>query len=196
MYCIVFMKDLVSTQYLYSEPGTQFSVWGIHISTWLSPTLPWGTKLSCYGIVYRAWNWFQVLVGWFCFLGEHMQQPSELSGDTWQPNSSHLWLILLHSKIWTMFFLTLFFLGNFPSTWGDTSENTSLPDHSNSTSLGLKDGLECTTSSASGIFSGCHSEEITRYKAFFIANAAAVVSIGAPANLVTLLALPYVRLRC
>ena len=37
--------------------------------------------------------------------------------------------------------------------------------------------------------------DIAQYKAVFIGNAAAVISIGAPANLITLLALPYVRLR-
>ena len=56
--------------------------------------------------------------------------------------------------------------------------------------------LECTSSSASRNFSGCLEDEITAYKAVFIANAAGVISIGAPANLITLLALPYVRLRC
>ena len=63
------------------------------------------------------------------------------------------------------------------------------------TSLELEESLDCTTSSASGNFSSCHSEEIRKYKAVFIANAAGVISIGAPANLITLLALPYVRLR-
>ena len=56
--------------------------------------------------------------------------------------------------------------------------------------------LECTSSSASRNFSGCLEDEVTAYKAVFIANVAGVISIGAPANLITLLALPYVRLRC
>ena len=56
-------------------------------------------------------------------------------------------------------------------------------------------GLECTTSSPSLNFSGCHPEDIVQNKEFFIANLAIVILIGAPANLVTLMALPYVRLR-
>ena len=66
------------------------------------------------------------------------------------------------------------------------------PPYDNSTPV----ELECTTSAASRNFSGCLEDEITAYKAVFIANAAGVISIGAPANLITLLALPYVRLRC
>ena len=55
--------------------------------------------------------------------------------------------------------------------------------------------LECTTSSPSLNFSGCHPDDIVQNKEFFIANLAIVILIGAPANLVTLMALPYVRLR-
>ena len=107
-----------------------------------------------------------------------------------------------------MFFLPLFLLSSFPSTLcqfatiksdSDTiATDTIEGDHPvNSTSLEAEESssLECTTSSVSRNFSDCHSEEIDQYKTVFIANAAAVVSIGAPANLVTLLALPYVRLR-
>merc|ERR1712156_196209 len=60
---------------------------------------------------------------------------------------------------------------------------------------GTDPGLECTTSSPSLNFSGCHPEDIVQNKEFFIANLAIVILIGAPANLVTLMALPYVRLR-
>ena len=56
-------------------------------------------------------------------------------------------------------------------------------------------GLECTTSSPSLNSSSCHPEDIVQNKEFFIANLAIVILIGAPANLVTLMALPYVRLR-
>ena len=95
---------------------------------------------------------------------------------------------------WNMFFWTLFLLPSFPLVFSGECETQ--PDrHENMTSLELEESLECTTSSASGNFSSCHSEEIRKYKAVFIANAAGVISIGAPANLVTLLALPYVRLR-
>ena len=73
--------------------------------------------------------------------------------------------------------------------------DSTVSDQINSTSLELEESLDCTTSSLSGNFSGCHSDEIKRSKAVFIANAATVISIGAPANLITLLALPYVRLR-
>ena len=55
--------------------------------------------------------------------------------------------------------------------------------------------LECTTSSPSLNFSGCHPDDIVQNKEFFIANLAIVILIGAPANLLTLMALPYVRLR-
>ena len=89
-----------------------------------------------------------------------------------------------------MFFLTLFLLGGFPSTLADESEADIA--YENSTAV----ELECTSSSASRNFSGCLEDEVTAYKAVFIANAAGVISIGAPANLITLLALPYVRLRC
>ena len=101
-------------------------------------------------------------------------------------------------NLWDMFFLTLLLLESFSPILSDESEtaiaddSTTVPHHGNSTAL----ELECTTSSPSRNFSGCHSEEITKYKAVFIANAAGVISIGAPANLITLLALPYVRLRC
>ena len=96
-----------------------------------------------------------------------------------------------------MFLWTLFLLSSFPLVYsGERETNATLLDHhENMTSLELEESLECTTSSASGNFSSCHSEEITKYKAVFIANAAGVISIGAPANLITLLALPYVRLR-
>ena len=106
-------------------------------------------------------------------------------------------LCTLSSQSWEMFFLTLLLLGNFPSALGDESEsdinaNSTVPHHhDNSTAL----ELECTTSSASRNFSGCHSEEITKYRAVFIANAVGVISIGGPTNLITLLALPYVRLK-
>ena len=59
-------------------------------------------------------------------------------------------------------------------------------------------GLECTLDSTSSPrlnFSGCHPDDIVQNKEFFIANLAIVILIGAPANLVTLMALPYVRLR-
>ena len=108
-----------------------------------------------------------------------------------------------------MFLLPLFLLSSFPSTLcqfatikSDSdiiATDTIEGDHPvNSTSLEAEESSslkECTTSSARGDFSDCHSEEIGQYKTVFIANAAAVVSIGAPANLITLLALPYVRLR-
>ena len=108
-----------------------------------------------------------------------------------------------------MFFFSLFLLSNFPQTlggFGDTSNHSDAVSEkifafrhlaANSTSLEPEESSasECTTSSVSRDFSGCHTEEIVQYKAVFIANAAAVVSIGAPANLITLLALPYVRLR-
>ena len=109
-----------------------------------------------------------------------------------------------------MFFFSLFLLINFPQTlggFGDTSNDSDDVSESifavhhlaaNATSLEAEESSslkECTTSSARGDFSDCHSEEIGQYKTVFIANAAAVVSIGAPANLITLLALPYVRLR-
>ena len=55
--------------------------------------------------------------------------------------------------------------------------------------------LECTTSSLSLNFSSCHSDEIVENKAYFIANLVIVIFIGASANLITMLALPYVRLR-
>ena len=91
-----------------------------------------------------------------------------------------------------MFFLTLFLLlGGFVPALADESEEDVNHRYENSTAL----ELICTTSSVSGNFSGCLEDEITEYKAVFIANAAGVISIGAPANLVTLLALPYVRLR-
>ena len=70
-----------------------------------------------------------------------------------------------------------------------------LPDDGKSTSLGLQLGSECTTSSENEDFSDCHPAEVSRHKALFVANAGAVIAIGAPANLLTLLALPYVRLR-
>ena len=108
-----------------------------------------------------------------------------------------------------MFFISLLLVSNFPQTlggFGDTSNDSDDVSESifavhhlaaNATSLEVEESssLECTTSSVSRNFSDCHSEEIDQYKTVFIANAAAVVSIGAPANLVTLLALPYVRLR-
>ena len=55
--------------------------------------------------------------------------------------------------------------------------------------------FECTTCSPSLNFSGCHPDDIKENKEFFIANLVIVILIGAPANLVTLMALPYVRLR-
>jgi len=55
--------------------------------------------------------------------------------------------------------------------------------------------LECTTSSLTLNFSSCHSDEIVENKAYFIANLVIVIFIGASANLITMLALPYVRLR-
>ena len=108
-----------------------------------------------------------------------------------------------------MFFFSLFLVSNFPQTLGGSGDTSNDSDDSNesifvvrhlaanSTSLEAEESssLECTTSSVSRNFSDCHSEEIGQYKAVFIANAAAVVSIGAPANLITLLAFPYVRLR-
>ena len=99
-----------------------------------------------------------------------------------------------------MFFLAFFLVGNFCPIFCEKSGiivegDSTVSDQINSTSLELEESLDCTTSSLSGNFSGCHSDEITRSKAVFIANAATVISIGAPANLITLLALPYVRLR-
>ena len=104
-----------------------------------------------------------------------------------------------------MFFFSLFLLSNFHQTLGgfggtstdsdDVSESIFQPPAAGNSTSEESSSLECTTSSASRDFSGCHTEEIGQYKAVFIANAAAVVSIGAPANLITLLALPYVRLR-
>ena len=55
--------------------------------------------------------------------------------------------------------------------------------------------FECTTSSLSLNFSNCHSDEIVENKAYFIANLVIVILIGALANLITMLALPSVRLR-
>ena len=55
--------------------------------------------------------------------------------------------------------------------------------------------LDCTTSSLSLNFSSCHSDEIVENKAYFIANLVIVIFIGASANLITMLALPYARLR-
>jgi len=96
-----------------------------------------------------------------------------------------------------MFFSTLFLLlSGFPHlvfSGKSEADSSLLGHHDNVTSL--EENSECTTSYASGNFSGCHSEEIVKYKAVFIVNAAGVISIGAPANLITLLALPYVRLR-
>ena len=132
------------------------------------------------------WNWFQVNVcGWFCaaISGRHV--------------ATHL-CTLYNLNLWEMFFLTLLLLGSFSSALNDDeseptiADDSAVPHHGNSTEL----ELACTTSSASKNFAGCHSEEIIKYKAVFIANAAGVISIGAPANLITLLALPYVRLRC
>ena len=100
-----------------------------------------------------------------------------------------------------MFFLAFFLVGNCcPGTFCEKSGiivagDSTVSDQINSTSLELEESLACTTSSLSGNFSGCHSDEIKRSKAVFIANVATVISIGAPANLITLLALPYVRLR-
>ena len=91
-----------------------------------------------------------------------------------------------------MFFLTLFLLlGGFVPALADESEEGVNHHYENSTAL----ELICTTSSVSGNFSGCLEDEITEYKAVFIANAAGVISVGAPSNLITLLALSYVRLR-
>jgi len=102
----------------------------------------------------------------------------------------------MYSAIWRIFFTPLLLLANFPHVLCQQNETAiALPDHGNSTSLGPEEGSECTSSSVRGNFSGCHPVEISRYKGLFIANAALVISIGAPANLVTLLALPYVRLR-
>ena len=61
--------------------------------------------------------------------------------------------------------------------------------------LGPDEGLQCTTSSTNLNFSDCHSEEIVENKAFFIANFLVVILFGGSANLITMLALPYVRLR-
>ena len=99
-----------------------------------------------------------------------------------------------------MFFLAFFLVGNFCPIFCEKSGiivegDSTVSDQINSTSLELEESLDCTTSSLSGNFSGCHSDEIKQSKAVFIANAATVISIGAPANLITLLALPYVRLR-
>ena len=60
---------------------------------------------------------------------------------------------------------------------------------------GFAECLECTTSSLSLNFSSCHSDEIVENKAYFIANLVVVIFIGASANLITMLALPYARLR-
>ena len=65
----------------------------------------------------------------------------------------------------------------------------------NLVALGHDEGLECTTSSTNLNFSDCHSEEIVENKAFFIANFLVVILFGGSANLITMLALPYVRLR-
>ena len=95
-----------------------------------------------------------------------------------------------------MFFLAFFLAGTFCEKSGMVvAGDSTVSDQINSTSLELEESLDCTTSSLSGNFSGCHSDEIKRSKAVFIANVATVISIGAPANLITLLALPYVRLR-
>ena len=109
---------------------------------------------------------------------------------------------------WKMLFFPLFLLSTFPSTLCQSGNFESVSDivatyttegnhPGTSTSLELEgsSSLECTTSSASRDFSGCRTKGIAQYKEVFIANAAAVVSIEAPANLITLLALPYVRLR-
>ena len=96
------------------------------------------------------------------------------------------------------FHSTLCQSGNFESVSDIVATYTTEGNHpGTSTSLELEESssLECTTSSASRDFSGCHTKEIAQHKEVFIANAAAVVSIGASANLITLLALPYVRLR-
>ena len=61
--------------------------------------------------------------------------------------------------------------------------------------LGPDEGLQCTTSSTNLNFSDCHSEEIVENKAYFIANFLVVILFGGSANLITMLALPYVRLR-
>ena len=65
----------------------------------------------------------------------------------------------------------------------------------NLSALGHDEGLQCTTSSTNLNFSDCHSEEIVENKAFFIANFLVVILFGGSANLITMLALPYVRLR-
>ena len=65
----------------------------------------------------------------------------------------------------------------------------------NLSALGHDEGLQCTTSSTNLNFSDCHSEEIVENKAFFIANFLVVILFGGSANLITVLALPYVRLR-
>ena len=65
----------------------------------------------------------------------------------------------------------------------------------NLNALGHDKGLECTTSSTNLNFSGCHSEELVENKAFFIANLVVVILFGGSANLITILALLYVRLR-
>ena len=105
----------------------------------------------------------------------------------------------MYSAIWRVFFSPLLLLANFPPVLCEQNETAAiaaLPYLDNAKSLqGPEEGSECTASSTRGNFSACHPDEIPKYKGLFIANAAGVIAIGAPANLVTLLALPYVRLR-
>jgi hypothetical protein len=54
--------------------------------------------------------------------------------------------------------------------------------------------VECTTSGA-GDFTGCQPKEIGHYKELFIANCLAIISIGTIGNLITLIAIPYVRFK-
>ena len=57
------------------------------------------------------------------------------------------------------------------------------------------EAIECTASGM-GNYTGCLPEDIAEYRVFFIVNSLLVITIGSFGNLLTLLALPYVRIRC
>jgi hypothetical protein len=54
--------------------------------------------------------------------------------------------------------------------------------------------IECTTTGA-GDYTGCQPEGIGDYKELFIANSLAILVIGSIGNLITLIAILYVRFK-
>ena len=98
-------------------------------------------------IVYRASDWFQV---------------SAVLLPSLQTYALTLATSLLSFVM--MVFLILFLLASFHLALGGKNETVIAAD-STPTELELQEeSSECTTSSKRGNFSGCHSEEITRYK--------------------------------